>query len=123
MILIDTSVWIDHLRSADPVLIALLGDGRQRVHPYVIGELALGSLRDRTTVLAFLTPMPRAQLAEPEEVIRLIADHALHGLGICYVDAHLLASAKLMPGSRIWTRDRRLAAVSDKLGLGYRTTH
>ena len=123
MIIIDTSVWIDHLRSADPVLIALLGDGRQRVHPYVIGELALGSLRDRTTVLAFLARMPQAQLAEPVEVMHLIADHGLHGLGIGYVDAHLLASVKLMPGSRLWTRDRRLAAVSDRLGLSYSARH
>lgn len=123
MIIIDTSVWIDHLRNADPILIALLGEGRQRVHPYVIGELALGNLRDRTTVLTFLERMPRAQLAEPDEVMRLITDHALHGLGIGYVDAHLLASAKLMPGSKLWTRDRRLSAVCHRLGLGYRTTH
>lgn len=123
MIIIDTSVWIDHLRNADPSLIALLGDGRQCVHPYVLGELALGNLRDRTTVLTFLERTPRAQLAEPDEVMCLITDHALHGLGIGYVDAHLLASAKLMPGSRIWTRDRRLSAVSDRLGLGYRATH
>lgn len=119
MIIIDTSVWIDHLRYADPILIALLGEGRQRVHPYVIGELALGNLRDRTTVLTFLERMPRAQLAEPDEVMRLITDRALHGLGIGYIDAHLLASAKLMPGSRLWTRDRRLSAVSERLGLSY----
>ncbi|MCJ2073170.1 PIN domain-containing protein [Methylobacterium sp. J-030] len=122
MIVIDTNVWIDHLRNADPVLIALLGDGRPRVHPDVIGEFALGTLRDRTTVLTFLERMPRAQLAEPDEVMRLISDHALHGLGLGDVDAHRLASAKLMPGSRIRTRDRRLAAVSDRLGLSCRAT-
>lgn len=123
MIVIDTSVWIDHLREADPTLIALLGDGRQRVHPFVIGELALGSLRDRTTVLTLLERMPSAPIAEPDDVIHLITEQALHGLGIGYVDAHLLASAKLMPGSRIWTRDKRLAAVSERLGLSYHAPH
>ncbi|MCJ2059071.1 type II toxin-antitoxin system VapC family toxin [Methylobacterium sp. J-048] len=123
MILIDTSVWIDHLREADPMMMALLGESRQRVHPFVIGELALGSLRDRSTVLGLLEKMPPAPVAESGEVMRLIADHALHGLGIGYIDTHLLASAKLVPGSRIWTRDQRLAAVSDRLGLSYPVVH
>lgn len=104
-------------------MIAILGDSRQRVHPFVIGELALGSLRDRSNLMALLERMPSAQVAEPSEVMGLITKHALYGLGIGYVDAHLLTSAKLMPGSRVWTRDRRLAAVSDQLGLSYQVLH
>lgn len=123
MIIVDTSVWIDHLRTTDPTLVALLGDGSPYVHPFVLGELALGNLRDRSTVLGLLERMPQALVAEPHEVLRLITGHALHGLGIGYVDAHLLASAKLMAGARIWTRDRRLAAVSEQLGLSYRPIH
>ncbi|WP_244471686.1 VapC toxin family PIN domain ribonuclease [Methylobacterium sp. ARG-1] len=89
----------------------------------MIGELALGSLRDRTTVLTPLERMPSTPIAEPDEVMHLITEQALHGLGIGYVDAHLLASAELMPGSRIWTRDRRLAAASERLGLSYHAPH
>ncbi|CAM3080892.1 type II toxin-antitoxin system VapC family toxin [Methylobacterium mesophilicum] len=120
MIIIDTNIWIDHLAAADPSVTAILTEMSQRVHPFVIGELALGSVRDRERIIATLEDMPSADVAAHDGVMPLIAEHALHGLGIGYVDAHLLASAKLMPGSRIWTRDRRLAAVSDRLGVSYR---
>lgn len=123
MIIVDTSVWIDHLNAADPTLIAILEEVGHRVHPFVIGELALGNLRDRRTVVGLLGAMPQAEPALHVEVMRLVAEHDLHGLGIGYVDAHLLASAKLMPGARVWTRDKRLAAACDRLGLSFEPRH
>ena len=89
----------------------------------MVGEFDLGSLEQPLDRSGKLERMPPAPVAEPDEVMRLIADHALHGLGIGYVDTHVLASAKPMPGSRIWTRDRRLTAVSDRLGLSYQAVH
>lgn len=123
MILVDTNVWIDHLKETDPTLTVILDEIRQRVHPFVIGELSLGNLRDRSSIIALLEEMPQAEVALHEEVMGLIADHGLHGLGIGYVDAHLLASAKLTPGTRIWTRDRRLAALCDRFGLSFQPLH
>jgi predicted nucleic acid-binding protein len=123
VIIVDTNVWIDHLREADPVLLAVLADVRQRVHPFVVGELALGSLRDRPRVITMLTEMPQAEVATQGEILGLVETYGLYGLGIGYVDAHLLASAKLMPGSMIWTRDKQLAGACDRLGLSFQSLH
>ena len=117
MILVDTSVWIDHLRHGDSTLVKLLNAGQVLVHPFVIGEIALGSLRQRDLILDTLTDMPRAKIATDEEVLALIDQSNLYGIGIGYIDAHLLASTRLTPGTLLWTRDKRLRAVANKVGL------
>lgn len=118
MILVDTSVWVDHLRAGDRALVALLQDGSVLGHPWVIGELALGRLARRDEVLELLGDLPRATVATDVEVLTLIDHRQLSGAGIGYVDAHVLAATLLTPGARLWTRDRRLAAVAGQRGLG-----
>lgn len=117
MILVDTSVWIDHINSSDPVLVSLLTAERVLVHPYVIAEIALGSLRNRDAVLGALRDLPVAPIATPEETLFLIEREELFNRGIGYVDTSLLASARLQPGIKIWTRDKRLGKASEELGL------
>lgn len=117
MILVDTSVWVDHLRVGDAIVESLLESGRVLVHPFVVGELALGKLQHRQTILVSLQDLPRANKATDQEVLHFIERHALAGLGIGYVDVHLLASTQLTPGSFLWTRDKRLSAVAERLGL------
>lgn len=117
MILVDTSVWIDHLRYGDSTLVNLLNTGRVLVHPFVIGELALGGLRQRDAILDTLNNMPRAKIATDEEVLAFINQSKLYGLGIGYIDAHLLASVRLTPNTLLWTRDKRLCAAADQLRL------
>ena len=118
MILVDTSIWIDHLRVGDTLLSALLERGDVVVHPWVTGELALGTLADRDEVLHLLGSQPQAVVADDDEIMRLIEVHRLAGTGIGYVDAQLLAATLLTPDARLWTRDRRLAQVSIRLGVG-----
>ncbi len=120
MILADTSIWINHLRYSDLVLASLLDAGHVLIHPFVIGELALGSLRQRALILNALSRLPQAKSATDAEVLHLIARHALAGRGIGYVDAHLLAAVRLTEGARLWTTDRRLGAVAGALGLAAR---
>lgn len=117
MILVDTSVWIDHQRATDARLLATLRGGQVLAHPFVIGELALGQLRFQQAILAQLHMLPQAVVATHDEVMRLIGQHALAGSGIGYVDAHLLAAVRLTHGASLWTRDRRLGAVALRLGL------
>ena len=123
MILVDTSVWIDHLRAGDATLTTLLEAERVLIHPFVVGELSLGSLRDRQTVLDALRDLPAATSATDDEVQRMIDVVPLHGLGIGYVGAHLLASVRLTSGSKLWTRDRRLLAAADRLQLAAHPAH
>lgn len=120
MILVDTSVWIDHLRSADGVLAHLLDIGQVVVHPFIVGELALGSLHKRDLILQTLQDLQQAEVATEPEVLHFIARHALLGRGIGYVDAHLLASIRLTAGMSLWTRDQRLLAVAEQLGMAAR---
>ena len=115
MILVDTSVWIDHLKTGDDNLARLLEAGRVLMHPFVLGELALGSLRNRQTILELLGQLPRAEMAMDHEVLSLIEAETLHGTGIGLIDAHLLASAKLTAGSSLWTRDKRLERLAARL--------
>ncbi|MGI4856803.1 MAG: type II toxin-antitoxin system VapC family toxin [Janthinobacterium lividum] len=117
MILVDTSVWIDHIRLSDPMLTSLLMEERVLAHPYVIGEISLGSLRDREIVLGALLDLPRAPVATPEELFYMIEEARLFSRGIGYVDASLLASARLQPGATIWTRDKRLKDAACRLHL------
>jgi predicted nucleic acid-binding protein len=118
MILVDTSVWVDHLREGIPALAAVLDEGLVLTHPLVAGELACGHLPNRSEVLALLARLPAAARASDAETLEFIRRHSLMGRGIGYVDAHLLASAALTRDARIWTRDRRLASVALELGLG-----
>ena len=117
MILVDTSVWIDHLRYADSNLVNLLNAGRVLTHPFVIGELALGNLRQRDVILDAISNMPRATISTNEEVLEFISQSKLYGLGIGYIDAHLLASVRLTPGTLLWSRDKRLCAAAAQLEL------
>lgn len=117
MILVDTSIWVDHLRTTNAGLVRLLGEGGVLTHPFVIGELGLGNLRNRPIVLELLRQMPRAVSATDDEVLSFIEANRLHGLGVGYIDVHLLASAKLTVGVRVWTRGQRLAAVAERLDL------
>lgn len=116
MILVDTSVWVDHLRAGLPRLATLLQEGQVLIHPWVIGEIACGHLRNRNQVLELLQGLPTATVASDKEVLSLIERDQLMGRGIGYVDAHLLASAR-MSHCRLWSRDRRLAALAEEQGL------
>ncbi len=118
MVLVDTSVWIDHLRKGNPRLEALLGEGEVLCHPFVIGELACGHIVNRRQILAFLNSLPQVVAAGHDEVMRLIDVHQLMGTGIGYLDAHLLASARLS-SVPIWTFDVSLSKTSAKLTGAY----
>ena len=119
MILVDTSVWVEHLRHGLPRLATLLQAGEVLIHPWVIGELACGNLRNRHQVLELLQGLPTATVASDAEVLLLIEGDRMMGRGIGYIDAHLLASARLSH-CRLWTQDRRLAAVAQEQGLAAR---
>lgn len=121
MMLVDTSVWIDHLRRGDAELVAMLSEGQVLVHPWIVGELACGNLQDRKLVLGLLQSLPSAPVANAGEVLFFIEKHALMERGIGYVDVHLLAAARLA-GTRLWTRDRQLVVVADELGMAYAET-
>ena len=120
MILVDTSLWIDHLRSGNAVLADLLDSNAVLAHPWVTGELALGNLTHREEILALLRGLPQATLAEDDEVLLLIEQQALSGGGIGYVDAQLLAASRLTADTKLWTTDKRLANIGARLGLEYR---
>jgi predicted nucleic acid-binding protein len=119
VILVDTSVWVDHLRRADRSLAEALAAGLVLVHPFVIGELACGVLPGRAEVLHLLHELPFAAVASPAEALGFIDRHALAGRGVGYVDVHLLASARIPRRTVLWTRDRRLAAIAGELGVGH----
>ncbi|MCI5211517.1 MAG: type II toxin-antitoxin system VapC family toxin [Candidatus Electrothrix sp. ATG2] len=119
MILADTSVWIDHLRKADDVLISLLNSTQIAIHPFIIGELACGNLKNRTELLALLKKLPAVQPAQQEEVLYFIEHNRLMGRGIGFIDAHLLASLALSSHSLLWTRDKRLALAAEQLGMAF----
>lgn len=119
MILVDTSVWIDHLRSGEPLLVAALEGSRVMMHPFVLGELACGNLANRSQVLELLGGLPPAPTATDTEALEFIERRALMGRGIGYIDVHLMASIALSDDARLWTRDRRLAAVAMDLDLAF----
>lgn len=117
MILADTNIWIDHLRNGLPALAAQLEDDTLLMHPWVLGELALGSIRHRSDFILYLGCLPVLHVAPDSEVLHLIESARLYSRGIGWVDAGLLASCKAYP-CRLWTKDERLAAIAAELGIG-----
>jgi predicted nucleic acid-binding protein len=120
VILIDSSVWIDHLRFGERGVAQLLDKGQVMTHPFIVGELALGNLRQRGEVLGAMRDLPQILVASDAEVLHFIEEGALFGRGIGYIDTHLLASLRLTPGTRLWTKDQRLNAIADELGVAMR---
>lgn len=119
MILVDTSVWVDHLRKGAPALAAALEQGNVLMHPFVRGELACGNLKNRGQVLRLLGELPGAPIATDGETLGFIERRALMGRGLGYIDVHLLASVALTGTARLWTRDKRLAVAAVDLKLAY----
>jgi predicted nucleic acid-binding protein len=115
MILVDTSVWIDHLHVGEPLLAELLEQTEVCSHPMVVAELALGTMRDRATVLSLLGNLPGVRLPAHDEVLHLVESSALYGKGLSVVDAHLLAAARINGYVRLWTRDKRLRAEAERI--------
>ena len=119
MILVDSSVWIDHFREVVPELVAMLDRGEVTTHPFVVGELACGNLSNRGEMLELLAQLPAASIADHDEVMEFIQSRRLYSRGIGYVDVHLLASVAI-DGTRLWTNDRRLQESAAGLGLAAR---
>ncbi|HTJ29908.1 MAG TPA: PIN domain-containing protein [Acidobacteriaceae bacterium] len=117
MILVDTSVWIDHLRKPDARLLELLRKDEILIHPLVRLELALGSIANRETFLAQLAKLLRPPVADEEEIFHLLESKRLYRRGIGVTDLHLVASALLGPSIQIWTKDRRLGEIAEELGI------
>lgn len=121
MILVDSSIWIDHLHNPEPRLMADLESGVVAQHPMVVAELALGSLRDRGRFLSLLAALPQTPVASHDEVRTLIEREQLYGHGLSLVDVHLLASLRLAPGISLWTREKGLRNAAP--GVGIQTRH
>ncbi|MHB1665567.1 MAG: type II toxin-antitoxin system VapC family toxin [bacterium] len=113
MILVDTSVWISHLREGNNELISLLNKNEVLCHPFIVGEIACGNLKNRTEIIYLLNSLPSAIVAEPEEILQFIENNELMGKGLGYIDIHLLASA-LLTHTRLWTLDKRLDDIAKK---------
>jgi len=118
MVLVDTSVWLHHLREGDPDLEQLLAEGEVMCHPFIIGELACGNLKNRHEILALLQRLPLANQAKHEEALELIEQNRLMGKGLGYIDVHLSASA-VLTGAQMWTYDKRLKEANEGLGIRY----
>jgi predicted nucleic acid-binding protein len=119
MVLVDTSVWVSHLRDGNTELPSLLNEGRVLCHPLIIGELACGNLKDRAVILSFLKLLPMSIEAEHEEILSFIENNRLMGKGMGYIDVHLIASA-VLTGVPIWTLDRKLAHAAEGLHIKYK---
>jgi hypothetical protein len=115
---VDTSVWVSHLREGNKELAELLDDGSVLCHPFIIGELACGNLKDRAVILSYLKLLPLSIEAEPEEVLSFIEDNRLMGQGLGYVDVHLITSA-VLTGVSLWTFDKKLSQASNSLRINY----
>jgi len=123
IVLADTSVWTDHIRNGDAQMQVLADGERLLMHPYVIAELRMGNLKRRKTFLSSLQKMDMAVRASDEEVAALVENHRLFGSGIGWIDVHLLTSVLLMDEVRLWTRDRRLNAAAQWLGVAFQPHH
>jgi len=119
MVLVDTSVWVSHFRKGNIELADLLHDGEVAIHPFVVGELACGNLKNRTLILSLLKSLPMGVEAEHEEVLAFIEKNRLMGKGLGYVDAHLITSA-VLTGVSLWTLDKRLGQVAYLLHRSYK---
>ena len=117
MILVDTSVWIDHLHAADARLVGLLGDDEIGCHPLILEELALGSINQRDVVLSLLSNLNRYPTVTHLEVLHLVESRRLWGRGLSAIDANLLGSVAVVDGAQLWTRDRRLKTVCAEIGM------
>ena len=117
MILADTSVWIDHFRTNNTDLNRELSQGQIMIHPFIVAELALGSLKDRTQTLALLDFLPQVRLAQLAEVRVLLESRKLYSLGLNLIDVVLIASVLLTPSVRLWTKDKRLRTTAEGLGI------
>jgi predicted nucleic acid-binding protein len=117
LILADTSIWIDHLRSGNKVMRKHLNEGQIVIHPSIVAELALGSLRERTQTLALLDLLPQVRVAQLSEVRRMIEARRSYSFGIGLTDAHLIASVFINPSTLLWTRDKRLRKAAESLGI------
>lgn len=118
MVLVDTSVWVAHLRKGNIGLEELLNEGHVVCHPFIVGELACGNLKNRSKILSLLQTLPKATHAAHDEVMQFIENRSLMGKGLGYIDMHLLASA-ILSGVSLWTLDKKLKHVSVELGLLY----
>jgi predicted nucleic acid-binding protein len=117
LILADTSIWIDHLRSGNKEMRKLLNQGQIVIHPFIIAELALGSLQERTKTLALLDLLPQVRVAQMSELRLMIEARRLYSLGVGLTDAHLIASVFLNSSTLLWTRDKQLRRVAEALGI------
>ncbi len=118
MVLVDTSVWIDHLRRGRVGLDIPLGEGQVLCHPFIVGELACGNLKNRLDILSLLQTLPAVRTAEEDEVLQFIEKYRLMGKGLGYIDVHLLASS-LLSHAPLWTFDKRLGDAAAVLGIRY----
>ena len=119
MILVDTSVWIDHLHYTEEALVALLEHNAVLMHPMILGELACGNLKNRALLIGLWQDLPRIATATDVEAIQFLGIHVLMGKGLGFIDVHLLCAVALEHGAQLWTRDKRLAEIATGLGLGY----
>jgi predicted nucleic acid-binding protein len=117
LILADTSIWIDHLRLGNKEMRKHLDQGQVAIHPFIIAELALGSLRERAKTLALLDLLPQVRVAQMSEVRVTIEARRLYSLGIGLTDAHLIAAVFINPSTLLWTRDKRLRKAAEALGI------
>jgi predicted nucleic acid-binding protein len=117
LILVDTSVWVDHLRSQDPRLARLLDDRQISTHPFIVGELAVGNLKNRDEILLMLNLLPVTKVASHEEALQFISNFSLAGRDLGYIDIHLLAALSLTPETSLWSKDKRLHAIAEDLSL------
>ena len=117
MILVDTSVWIDHLHKTIPALAEALERENVLTHPFVIGELACGYLKNRREILDLISKLPSCIAANDEEALHFIERHRLWGKGIGFIDVHLLVSVVLTPAAQLWTTDKRLDVIAAQLGI------
>ena len=119
MVIVDTSIWVSHLRTGGTYLKTLLQDGEVLCHPFIVGELACGHIRNRTEILSLLQTLPMAKVAGHEEILQFIGSHRLMGVSLGLIDVHLLAAAFLSRAS-LWTSDKHLKAASVRLNIDYK---